>query len=311
MRHTGLLCSCGRSARVPEPAHSRSMQGFCVCDLLSHHPGSRRLTQAPAVGYSRRTLHRPIAAVASSTLVGIDLGTSNSAISVVKHGRVQILPDEQGSCVTPSLVSYTQVRRRTAVRSLTTLLLQGLVSVRASGIRHLAVRTASMNTHPLAMQDAVTVGAAAHGSDAANTFYSVKRLIGRSLAEVAADVAGLRYEVCAAGRAGEVSPATADSSNETSSSRLPERDGDACEADGGVRLRCLARGALLRPEEVSAELLRHLLARARAHLGPPITNAASARRCQSCVTSTGPWDSPSDPIDTSAAQRLTWPASSW
>lgn len=45
------------------------------------------------------------------------------------------------------------------------------------------------------LQDDVWVGTAALGGDAANTFYSVKRLIGRSLAEVASDVAGLRYEV--------------------------------------------------------------------------------------------------------------------
>ena len=145
----------------------------------------------------------------------------------------------------------------------------------------------------MALQDAVTVGAAVHDSDTANTFYSVKRLIGRSLAEVAADVAGLRYEVCGAGRAGEAS--SAEVGDGTSSSRPPEHNGDACEADGGVRLRCPARGVLLRPEEVSAELLGHLLARAQAHLGRPITNAASAQRCHFCVTSTGPWDSLSTP----------------
>ena len=94
------------------------MQGFCLCNRLSYHPGSCRLTQVSGVDCSRRTLYRPIAAAASSTLVGIDLGTSNSAISVVKDGRVQILPDQQGSCVTPSVISYTQVRRRTAAHSL-------------------------------------------------------------------------------------------------------------------------------------------------------------------------------------------------
>lgn len=163
----------------------------------------------------------------------------------------------------------------------------------------------------MAMQDAVTVGAALCGSNAANTFYSVKRLIGRSLAEVAADVAGLRYEVCGRDGTGEALPSSDDVGNGASSSRPPEHDGDSCEADGGVRLRCPACGVLLRPEEVSAELLRHLLARAQAHLGTPITNAASAQRCQFCVTSTGPWDSLSKLMKTSAAELLTWPASSW
>lgn len=44
--------------------------------------------------------------------MGIDLGTSNSAISVIEDGRVRILPDDQGNSVTPSVVSYTQVPRR-------------------------------------------------------------------------------------------------------------------------------------------------------------------------------------------------------
>jgi molecular chaperone DnaK (HSP70) len=160
--------------------------------------------------------------------------------------------------------------------------------VRAPGMRHIAVRTALMHTQLTAMQESVTVGAAVHGSEAANTFYSVKRLIGRSLAEVAADVAGLRYEVCGAEGAFEALPASAVFGNGTSGRCPPERKGDAGEADGGVRLRCPARGVLLRPEEVSAELLRHLLARAQAHLGTPVTNAASAQRCHFCATSAAP-----------------------
>lgn len=125
------------------------------------------------------------------------------------------------------------------------------------------------------MQDAVTVGAAVHGNDSANTFYSVKRLIGRSLPEVAADVAGLRYEVCGCDSAGEgsESSATADSGSAISDCHPPERSSNAAEADSAVCLRCPARGVLLRPEEVSAELLRHLLARAQAHLGSAVTNA--------------------------------------
>jgi molecular chaperone DnaK (HSP70) len=155
-------------------------------------------------------------------------------------------------------------------------------------MRHLAVRTALLTTQLMAMQDAVTVGAAVRGSDAANTFYSVKRLIGRSLAEVAADVAGLRYEVCGRDGTGEALPSSDNVGNGASSSRPLERKGDAGEADGGVRLWCPARGVLLRPEEVSAELLRHLLARAQAHFGTPITNAASAQRCHFCATSAAP-----------------------
>lgn len=44
-------------------------------------------------------------------------------------------------------------------------------------------------------------------------------------------------------------------------------------ASGGVRLHCPARREVLLPEQVSAELLRHLLDRAEAHLGSAVTNA--------------------------------------
>ena len=108
-------------------------------------------------------------------------------------------------------------------------------------------------------QDAVLVGRAAAGGDPANTFYSVKRIIGLSLAEVAADLGGLRYQVTA----GSAAVGSGDNSH----------GGVADASEAGLRLQCPARGASLAPEEVSAALLRHLLARAEAHLGSAVTNA--------------------------------------
>lgn len=68
----------------------------------------RPIPQSAAIRRRRRRQNL-IAGAANSTLVGIDLGTSNSAISIIKDGRAQILPDDQGISITPSLVTYTQV----------------------------------------------------------------------------------------------------------------------------------------------------------------------------------------------------------
>lgn len=72
-------------------------------------------------------------------VVGIDLGTTNSAISIVENGSAVIVPDSEGQEVTPSVVSFQS---------------DGTVAVgmEAKKLAHLAPRT---------------------------TFFSVKRLIGR------------------------------------------------------------------------------------------------------------------------------------
>lgn len=146
------------------------------------------------------------------------------------------------------------------------------------------------------LQHTVLVGRAAAGGNPANTFYSVKRLIGHSLAEVAADVDDLRYEVTDAANGssygrddGGRHGADASGGSVIGGSRYDgglhvadAPDGSVTGGGGGggdLRLRCPARGTTLAPEEVSAALLRHLLAQAEVHLGSAVTNAVSA--CES------------------------------
>jgi len=75
--------------------------------------------------------------------VGIDLGTTNSLVATVRNGVADVLPDEQGRCLLPSVVRYTQAAR------------------------------------PVVGEAAL----AAAGDDPFNTIASIKRLMGRGLAD--------------------------------------------------------------------------------------------------------------------------------
>lgn len=43
-------------------------------------------------------------------VVGIDLGTTNSAVAAIVDGRAQVLPDADGHTSVPSLIAIDQVR---------------------------------------------------------------------------------------------------------------------------------------------------------------------------------------------------------
>ena len=149
--------------------------------------------------------------------VGIDLGTTNSAVAIFREGDTypSIVQDSAGAGIIPSVVAYDK---------------QGSVIV-----GHAAKRQAV--TNPL------------------NTFYSVKRLIGQPHA----DVDHLQH-VYRTRRA----------------------------ADGFVELSCPARSCHLAPQEVSAELLKHLLAMAAKETGkssgrPKPSNWLDGSYVASCV----------------------------
>ena len=74
-----------------------------------------------------------------SKILGIDLGTTNSAMAVVENGEAKIIENKEGARTTPSIVAITKVGER-------------VVGV-------LAKRQSVTNPH--------------------NTIFSVKRLIGR------------------------------------------------------------------------------------------------------------------------------------
>jgi molecular chaperone DnaK (HSP70) len=137
-----------------------------------------------------RRLHAPRA----SAVVGIDLGTTNSAVAVVENGRAVIVPDAEGNRTTPSVVSYLPSgavagRKRVLKRAQRRELLAhecGMFALRHAG-------------EVLVGHEALARGLV----DPDNTFSSVKRFIVRYLKQQAvtrAHALGLRRLTSAAAR---------------------------------------------------------------------------------------------------------------
>ncbi|AWB10429.1 molecular chaperone DnaK [Thermodesulfobium acidiphilum] len=91
----------------------------------------------------------------SEKIVGIDLGTTNSVIAVVESGEPVVIPNSEGSRLTPSVVGFTKNGDRL--------------------VGQLARRQAVLNSD--------------------NTVYSAKRFIGHRFSEVAAERKRVAYEV--------------------------------------------------------------------------------------------------------------------
>ncbi|MDO9170765.1 MAG: molecular chaperone DnaK [bacterium] len=90
-------------------------------------------------------------------IIGIDLGTTNSVVSVMEGGEPKVIPNKEGNRTTPSVVAWNKTGER----------LVGL----------------------LAKRQAVT--------NPENTVYSIKRFMGRKHAEVASEMGEVPYKVVA------------------------------------------------------------------------------------------------------------------
>jgi len=135
-------------------------------------------------------------------IIGIDLGTTNSCVAVIEGGSVKVIENSEGDRTTPSTVAFTK---------------DGEVLVGAS-----------------AKRQAVT--------NAKNTLYAVKRLIGRKFSEqvVQKDLDMVPYAIMAAD------------------------NGDAWIDAGGKKMA---------PPEISARVLMKMKKTAEDYLGEPVTEA--------------------------------------
>ena len=136
-------------------------------------------------------------------IIGIDLGTTNSCVAIMEGGQVRVIENSEGDRTTPSIVAYTK---------------DGEVLVGAS-----------------AKRQAVT--------NPKNTFYAVKRLIGRKFtdAEVRKDLDLVPYGI------------------------VPHDNGDAWVQT--------ADGKKIAPQQVSAEVLMKMKKTAEDYLGHAVTEA--------------------------------------
>ncbi|EAZ90863.1 molecular chaperone DnaK [Crocosphaera chwakensis] len=135
-------------------------------------------------------------------VVGIDLGTTNSCVAVMEGGKPTVIANAEGFRTTPSVVAYAKNGDRL--------------------VGQIAKRQAVMNPE--------------------NTFYSVKRFIGRKHEEVTNEATEVSYKVI--------------------------RD-----SNGNVKLDCPAQSKQFAPEEISAQVLRKLVEDASKYLGETVTEA--------------------------------------
>nr|YP_009314767.1 Hsp70-type chaperone [Neoizziella asiatica]SCW23222.1 Hsp70-type chaperone [Neoizziella asiatica] len=136
-----------------------------------------------------------------SKVVGIDLGTTNSVVAVMEGGKPVVIPSSEGFRTTASVVAYTKTGDKL--------------------VGQIAKRQAVINPD--------------------NTFYSVKRFIGRKKDEVDQELEQSSYII--------------NSNNES------------------IKIQCPALDKEFAPEEISAQVLRKLAEDASKYLGQPVTQA--------------------------------------
>ncbi len=135
-------------------------------------------------------------------IVGIDLGTTNSVVAVTEGGDATVIPNAEGNRTTPSIVAFAKNGERLVGQT--------------------AKRQATINPE--------------------NTFYSIKRFIGRNFDEIDSEREMVPYQVVKGSR-------------------------------DDVRVASAQTGQEYTPQEISAMVLQKLKTDAEAYIGEPVTQA--------------------------------------
>ena len=165
---------------------------------IQNMPRAARTPSRTSVYSSRRSSVRARA----EKVVGIDLGTTNSAVAAMEGGKPTIVTNAEGQRTTPSVVAYSKTGDQL--------------------VGQIAKRQAVVNPE--------------------NTFFSVKRFIGRRMEEVTSECTQVPYTVV--------------------------RD-----ANGNVKIKCSNIDKEFAAEEISAQVLRKLCEDAGKFLGEKVDKA--------------------------------------
>ncbi|XRB08260.1 heat shock 70 kDa protein [Pycnococcus provasolii] len=162
----------------------------------------RAAARSPHARYSSRRSSSSVLAARAEKVVGIDLGTTNSAVAAMEGGKPTIVTNAEGQRTTPSVVAYSKTGDQL--------------------VGQIAKRQAVVNPE--------------------NTFFSVKRFIGRRMEEVTSECTQVPYDVV--------------------------RD-----ANGNVKIKCSNIDKEFAAEEISAQVLRKLCEDAGKFLGEKVDKA--------------------------------------
>src|SRR4051794_8699760 len=98
----------GRPHQLPPAVVERSVRATCqACwpfDLTGIDSGFRRFGTSSVDGRS----HGRKGGVGMPKAVGIDLGTTNSVIATMEAGEPVVIPNAEGSRITPSVVAFSK-----------------------------------------------------------------------------------------------------------------------------------------------------------------------------------------------------------
>jgi len=178
------------------------MQAYKQVNKQNGLAGGKASRPAAFSRKSRATVSRQAMNIRCEKVVGIDLGTTNSAVAAMEGGKPTIITNAEGGRTTPSVVAFTKTGDRL--------------------VGQIAKRQAVVNPE--------------------NTFFSVKRFIGRKMEEVKDESKQVPYQVV--------------------------EDGNR-----NVKIRSSNVNKEFAPEEISAQVLRKLTADAAKFLNDKVEKA--------------------------------------